>query len=118
MVAAERTLQTKQSKAATESKRIAGEKIEATLRRLDDIKSVESEPGDSRIFPGHYAPVLIQEAGQLVVRPMGYRRLFCECSMKKSQGSMGRRTMWTNAAFNTVRRPLFREMLCSRILLG
>ena len=72
LVAAERTLQTKQTKAATESKRIAGEKIEAMLRRLDDIKRVDSEPRDSRIFPGHYAPVLIQEAGQLVVRPMRY----------------------------------------------
>ncbi|CAN7181380.1 SOS response-associated peptidase family protein [Paraburkholderia hospita] len=72
LVAAERTLQTKPTKAATESKRIAGEKIEAMLRRLDDIKRVESEPRDSRIFPGHYAPVLIQEAGQLVVRPMRY----------------------------------------------
>ena len=73
LVAAERTLQTKPTKAATESKRIAGEKIEAMLRRLDDIKRVESEPRDSRIFPGHYAPVLIQEAGQLVVRPMRYQ---------------------------------------------
>ncbi|BCF95977.1 hypothetical protein PPGU19_005460 [Paraburkholderia sp. PGU19] len=73
LVAAERTLQTKPTKTATESKRIAGEKIEAMLRRLDDIKRVESEPRDSRIFPGHYAPVLIQEAGQLVVRPMRYQ---------------------------------------------
>jgi putative SOS response-associated peptidase YedK len=72
-VAAERTLQTKQTKAAIESKRIAGDKIEATLRRLDDIKRTENEPRDSRIFPGHYAPVLIQEAGQLVVRPMRYQ---------------------------------------------
>jgi putative SOS response-associated peptidase YedK len=73
LVAAERTLQTRQTKAATESKRIAGDKIEATLRRLDDIKRTESELRDSRIFPGQYAPVLIQEGGQLVVRPMRYQ---------------------------------------------
>ncbi|AUT65072.1 SOS response-associated peptidase family protein [Paraburkholderia terrae] len=73
LVAAERTLQTRQTKAATESKRIAGDKIEATLRRLDDIKRTESEPRDSRIFPGQYAPVLIQEGRQLVVRPMRYQ---------------------------------------------
>ncbi|WP_054930024.1 SOS response-associated peptidase family protein [Paraburkholderia caribensis] len=73
LVAAERTLQTKPTKAATESRRIAGDKIESTLRRLDDIKRSDTEPRDSRIFPGHYAPVLIQEAGQLVVRPMRYQ---------------------------------------------
>jgi putative SOS response-associated peptidase YedK len=73
LVAAERTLHTKPTKAATENKRIATDKVEATLRRLDDIKRTESEPRDSRIFPGHYAPVLIQEAGQLVVRPMRYQ---------------------------------------------
>lgn len=73
LVAAERALQTKTTKAAMESKRIAGDKIEAMLRRLDDIKRTDTEPRDSRIFPGHYAPVLIQEAGQLVVRPMRYQ---------------------------------------------
>lgn len=73
LVAAERTLQTKPTKAATESRRIAGDKIEAMLRRLDDIKRVESEPRDSRIFPGHYAPVLVVENGQRVVKPMRYQ---------------------------------------------
>ncbi|SIT43891.1 conserved hypothetical protein [Paraburkholderia piptadeniae] len=72
-VAAERTLQTKTTKAATESKRIATDKIEATLRRLDDIKRTESAPQDSRIFPGHYAPVLIVENGQRVIKPMRYQ---------------------------------------------
>ncbi len=62
LVAAERTLQTKTTKAASESKRIAGDKIESALRRLDDIRRTASEPRDARIFPGHYAPVLIQEA--------------------------------------------------------
>ncbi|MGT2477588.1 SOS response-associated peptidase family protein [Paraburkholderia terrae] len=73
LVAAERTLQTKTTRAATESRRIAGDKVEAILRRLDDIRRTTSEARDSRIFPGHYAPVLIQEAGQLVVRPMRYQ---------------------------------------------
>ncbi|WP_109476969.1 SOS response-associated peptidase family protein [Paraburkholderia sp. C35] len=72
-VAAERTLQTKTTKAASESKRIAGDKIESALRRIDDIRRTDSKPRDARIFPGHYAPVLIQEAGQLVVRPMRYQ---------------------------------------------
>jgi hypothetical protein len=73
LVAAERTLQSKPTKAAAESKRIATDKIGATLRRLDDIKRTNSEPQDSRIFPGHYAPVLVVEDGQRVVKPMRYQ---------------------------------------------
>lgn len=70
---AERTLQTKTTKAATESKRIATDKIESSLRRLEDINRTMPEPRDSRIFPGHYAPVLVVEDGQYVVRPMRYQ---------------------------------------------
>lgn len=44
-------------------------------KRIEDIKRTESKPRDSRIFPGHYAPVLIQQNGQLVVRPMPQRRI-------------------------------------------
>ena len=70
---AERTLQTKTTKAATESKRIAMDKIESSLRRLEDINRTMPEARDSRIFPGHYAPVLVVEDGQYVVRPMRYQ---------------------------------------------
>ncbi|SAK84454.1 hypothetical protein AWB77_04403 [Caballeronia fortuita] len=70
---AERTLQTKITKAATESKRIATDKIEAALRRLADFGRIEPEPRDSRIFPGYYAPVLVVEDGQYVVKPMRYQ---------------------------------------------
>lgn len=70
---AERTLQTKTTKAATDSKRIATDKINATLRRLDDLKRTELEDRDSRIFPGTYAPVMVVENGQRVVKPMRYQ---------------------------------------------
>jgi putative SOS response-associated peptidase YedK len=70
---AERTLQTKVTKAATESKRIATDKIDASLRRLEDINRTEPKPRDSRIFPGTYAPVLVMENGKLVVKPMRYQ---------------------------------------------
>ncbi|MDR5884008.1 SOS response-associated peptidase family protein [Caballeronia sp. LZ032] len=70
---AERTLQTKTTKAATESKRIATDKIDAALRRLADFGRTEQEPRDSRIFPGYYAPVLVVEDGQYVVKPMRYQ---------------------------------------------
>jgi hypothetical protein len=70
---AERTLQSKVTKAATESKRIATDKIDAALRRLEDLKRTEGLPRDSRIFPGHYAPVLVVENGEYVVKPMRYQ---------------------------------------------
>ncbi|MGF6572516.1 Putative SOS response-associated peptidase YedK [Paraburkholderia fungorum] len=70
---AERTLQTKVTKAASESQRIATDKIAWTLGKLDDIQRAELKPRDSRIFPGHYAPVMVLENGQRVVKPMRYQ---------------------------------------------
>lgn len=70
---AERSLQTRATKAATESRRIAADKVDATLRRLEDITRAEPAPRDSRIFPGYYAPVLIVENGQRLVKPMRYQ---------------------------------------------
>ena len=70
---AERSLQTKVTKAATESQRIATDKIEWTLGKLEDIRRTSPMARDSRIFPGHYAPVLVVENGQRVVKPMRYQ---------------------------------------------
>jgi putative SOS response-associated peptidase YedK len=70
---AERTLQNKTTKAATESQRIAGEKIDATMRRLADLRRTEPRDSDSRIFPGTYAPVMVWEGGQRVIKPMRYQ---------------------------------------------
>jgi putative SOS response-associated peptidase YedK len=70
---AERTLQSKTTKAASESKRIATDKIESTLRRLDDLRRTELKERDARIFPGHYAPVMVMEDGRRVVKPMRYQ---------------------------------------------
>lgn len=70
---AERKLELKVTKAATESRRIATNKIEAALRRIEGINRTESRPRDSRIFPGTYAPVLVMENGGYVVRPMRYQ---------------------------------------------
>lgn len=70
---AERALQTKVTKAATESRRIATDKIDASLRRLDDLRRTTPKDRDSRIFPGHYAPVLVVENGEYVVKPMRYQ---------------------------------------------
>lgn len=73
LATAERTLETRPTKAATESRRIATDRIEWTLGKLDDIRRTTSKVRDSRIFPGHYAPVLIVENGQRVVKPMRYQ---------------------------------------------
>jgi hypothetical protein len=70
---AERTLQTKTTKAALESKRIAGEKVEWCLGKLNDLRRAELNDEDHRIFPGWYAPVLIGRAGRRFVIPMRYQ---------------------------------------------
>jgi putative SOS response-associated peptidase YedK len=70
---AERALQSNATKAATDSRRIATDKIERARRKLDDIQRTTPKPSDSRIFPGHYAPVLVIENGQRVIKPMRYQ---------------------------------------------
>jgi putative SOS response-associated peptidase YedK len=73
LVRAERDLASKVTKKAQEDQRIAGDKIEAAVRRLDDLKRSELLPRDSRIFPGMYAPVMVSEGGRRVLRPMRYQ---------------------------------------------
>jgi putative SOS response-associated peptidase YedK len=70
---AERSLQTKVTRAAAESKRIATDKVSKTLGRLADIRRTDLKDRDSRIFPGGYAPVMIVENGRRVVMPMRYQ---------------------------------------------
>src|SRR5690606_12298911 len=70
---AERALATKPTKKAAEDQRIAGDKVEASLRRLADLKRSELLPRDSRIFPGMYAPVMVSEGGKRVLSPMRYQ---------------------------------------------
>lgn len=70
---AERKLKTSTTKAASENKRIATNKVKWMLKRIADIKRDELEPRDSRIFPGHYAPVMVIEDGRRVIKPMRYQ---------------------------------------------
>ncbi len=69
---AERSLKTKSTKKALEDQRIAGNKVDWHLKRLADLKRVELVPNDSRIFPFWYAPVMVIENGERVVKPMRY----------------------------------------------
>lgn len=70
---AERTLASKTTKAAIESKRIATDKVERALERIADLKRTEPLERDARIFPQWYAPVLVMEEGALVIKPMRYQ---------------------------------------------
>ena len=70
---AERALQTKETKAAAESRRIATDKIQRATDRLADLHRTEPKPRDSRIFPATYAPVMVVEDGQRVIKPMRYQ---------------------------------------------
>jgi len=70
---AERTLQSRTTNKALNDQRIARSKVDWLLGKLGDIRRSEPEPRDSRIFPGHYAPVMIAEAGKRIVRPMRYQ---------------------------------------------
>lgn len=70
---AERTLRTKTTKAATESRRIATDKIAWALGKLADLRLTELNDEDSRIFPGWFAPVMIVENGRRVIKPMRYQ---------------------------------------------
>ena len=70
---AERVLQSKPTKAAGESKRIAADKIDWTMGKLSDLRRIELKDSDSRIFPGHYVPVMVMEHGRRVIKPMRYQ---------------------------------------------
>jgi putative SOS response-associated peptidase YedK len=69
---AERALSTKETKKALEDKRIATSKIDWHLKKLAALKSTELKPGDARIFPFWYAPLIVMENDERVIRPMRY----------------------------------------------
>ena len=68
LVDAERTLVSKVTKAATESKRIAGNKVEQAMTRLERLKATKPHVAEARIFPMHYAPIVMQDGDRRVMR--------------------------------------------------
>jgi hypothetical protein len=70
---AQRALQVKPTKKAAEEERIATNKIEWARGKLADLRRTELVSDDSRIFPGVYAPVMVWEDGQRVIKPMRYQ---------------------------------------------
>ena len=91
---AEGKLQEKQTKTAAESRRVATNKIDAALGKLEDLKRTELLPRDSRIYPGWYVPVMIVQDGERVIVPMRFRcRLpgWTEADEREKDGSYNAR---------------------------
>lgn len=63
LIEAERKLQTKTTKAALESRRIAMSKTEWAMDKLAGLRRTEPAGDDWRIFPRWYAPVMVVDAG-------------------------------------------------------
>jgi putative SOS response-associated peptidase YedK len=69
---ADRKLAVKETKAAAESKRIAGTKVEQALRKLSLLTDDRPHSNDYRIFPRHYAPIILVRNGEKVMVPARY----------------------------------------------
>lgn len=65
----------KPTKKAADDKRIATDKIEAGRAKLASLGKPASADGIDRIWPGHFAPVLMRdpETGERVIVPLRYR---------------------------------------------
>lgn len=70
---AERALQVRTTRKAENDRRIASDKIARAQRNLADLRRTGLVADDARIFPGHYAPVMVMRGGQRVVVPMRYQ---------------------------------------------
>jgi putative SOS response-associated peptidase YedK len=69
---AEEALAKKETKKAREDIRIGTAKSQGLLERLADLRRIEPNNEDARIFPMMYAPVLIRENDTTIIRPMRY----------------------------------------------
>jgi putative SOS response-associated peptidase YedK len=69
---AQEALAKKETKKAREDIRIGTAKFQGLLERLADLRRIEPNNEDARIFPMMYAPVLIRENDTTIIRPMRY----------------------------------------------
>ena len=70
---AERSLEVKATKKASEEVRIANNKIKQLFGWITDLDRTKHLERDDRIYPSDFAPVLtMDEGGKLVIRPMRY----------------------------------------------
>jgi len=70
---AEESLADRPTQKARNDIRIAGNRVDRAQARLADLHRTGLLPRDSRIFPGVYAPVIVSEQGQRVIKPMRYQ---------------------------------------------
>jgi putative SOS response-associated peptidase YedK len=69
---AERKLAVKETKAAAESKRIAGTKVEQAMARLALLTDDKPHADDYRIFPRNYAPIILVRNDEKIMVPARY----------------------------------------------
>lgn len=70
---AERALQAKVTKKAETDLRVGRDKEGKARTAIEDLRRTEPKARDTRIFPGVYSSVIVEEAGQRLVRPMRYQ---------------------------------------------
>jgi putative SOS response-associated peptidase YedK len=69
---AERKLAVKETKAAAESKRIAGTKVQQAIRKLSLLTDDKPNSNDYRIFPRNYAPIIVMRNDEKLMVPARY----------------------------------------------
>jgi putative SOS response-associated peptidase YedK len=72
LVAAERSLELRETKKALSTRRIAASKVEWFRGQLADLDRLDLKPADSRIYPFWYTLVIANVDGERVIMPMRY----------------------------------------------
>ena len=70
---AQRILETRTIRKAQDDLRISTQKVDWCKSKLADLRRADAVDNDARFFPGWYVPVMIQEDGRRVVKPMRYQ---------------------------------------------
>lgn len=70
---AERALQTKPTRKASDDQRTATNKIDRAKHQLADLRRKDSKPRGSRIFSDWYTPVMMVENSKRILKPMRYQ---------------------------------------------
>lgn len=65
-------LKTKVTKTNEKERDVAGRKIETITKKLETLKNSKPRTSDSRIYAKSWAPVIVWENGERVVKPMRY----------------------------------------------
>lgn len=69
---AERQMAKRHTKKAENDLRVAGNKVEWLLEKLANVRRTQPKFNDERIYPFWYAPVVVEERGERLIRPMRY----------------------------------------------